>query len=624
MKMNGYSRLFVLLLGLLLLFGISGCLTTQKKVAEKQPVDEVPFEVYQCSLSSDKKTYIRCERLGTGSPRTAVLFIGSMVGNEPAGTPLLRDLSSFLRQNIRLTEGRRIILVPLLNPYGVENDIRENANGVYINGNFASESSELETILVKKLIYEHNPRLIVSIRQLGIIDPDGPPESKAIAETMARYCNLPIVDKHTTKGSLGYYAGDQKGIPVVTFGLPRNAERRATDRLCGQYIKPLIAAALYPTELSSVSYEEPSCLTVAANDTDNMEEHQQSNVASYDQKPTDWDTMAETPDAQSATDTTSVNASSSQSPDDEIESDHQVTVTDEKETESASHSPGKGESPPVDAAPIIKTATEMFQAGRYAEAQDEFRKALAVDTECGECGDYITKSKTAADLIEQGNAHLEAQRFEEAVNALNGVLSLNPLDAKAKRLLGKARYGWALDLFENGEYDPSKRLFEIVKANHPEACPDCPEHRLRIEKRQFDDLLNRGIDLYNASRYREAVQILEQATELAPDSKEAREYLSKAHFQLAVEFCRKKDPMAAKHLSAFRKVTDCQSCQAMEGALKKEYAQKGERAFYNDKYSEAISLWELVRCLDPDYPEIETNIKAAQKIRNMTNGGERE
>ncbi len=193
--------------------------------------------------------------LGQG---TDVIFILAAIhGNERAGIPLVHRLDRYLQQNPQLLERRRVVLLPISNPDGVARNSRYNASGVDLNRNFATANrinssrfgrrplSEPETRVIEQLIRQYAPDRIVSIHQpLACIDYDGP--SRALANRMARYCNLPPKKIGAKPGSLGSYAGVTLGIPTITLELPRTADRFNSERLWQQYGPALVAAVAYP------------------------------------------------------------------------------------------------------------------------------------------------------------------------------------------------------------------------------------------------------------------------------------------------------------------------------------------------------------------------------------------
>ncbi len=187
---------------------------------------------------------IGCEVYGEG-PDT-VLFIASIHGNEPAGTPLLNALAERLKSNGLSLGDKRVVLIPISNPDGYERKRRHNANGVDLNRNFPAENfrakrrhgnkplSQPESKAIFDAIERFRPGCIISIHQdKACIDYDGPAEE--LARSMARSGNLKLKRLGALPGSLGSYAGNQLGIPVVTIELPGGLQGLNEDALWSRY-----------------------------------------------------------------------------------------------------------------------------------------------------------------------------------------------------------------------------------------------------------------------------------------------------------------------------------------------------------------------------------------------------
>jgi hypothetical protein len=119
---------------------------------------------------------------GTGSKK--ILFFGSMHGSEANTKNTLSKLISDLETNsARIPSDKTIIVITTLNPDGVANRTRFNANGVDLNRNFNASDwvsgtyfqsnfyptgggiipfSEPETIAIKNLVMRENPYLTIS------------------------------------------------------------------------------------------------------------------------------------------------------------------------------------------------------------------------------------------------------------------------------------------------------------------------------------------------------------------------------------------------------------------------------------------------------------------------------
>lgn len=193
--------------------------------------------------------------LGKGSDVTFI--IAGIHGDEPAGTPLVNYLAEYLNNNPNLITGRKVVILPVANPDGLAAGIRFNENKVDLNRNFHAENrindpnfgpsalSEPESHIIYTLINQFKPARIVSIHQpYACIDYDGPGQD--LAQAMALYCDLPVEKLGALPGSLGSYAGEELGIPIITFEMRENDSNLNTQLLWQKYGKALLAAIIYP------------------------------------------------------------------------------------------------------------------------------------------------------------------------------------------------------------------------------------------------------------------------------------------------------------------------------------------------------------------------------------------
>lgn len=193
---------------------------------------------------------IHWQRLGTGPDVT--LIIATIHGNESAGTPLLERLEKELVASPSLLEGRTVALVPVANPDGYANGSRFNAHGVDLNRDFPAENfkrashrgdeplSQPESRALASLIARLSPDRIISIHQpLSCVDYDGP--ARALASAIAAGGPLKVRRLGGRGGSLGSYAGQTLGIPIITLELPGGVERRDADALWLAYGPMLLA-----------------------------------------------------------------------------------------------------------------------------------------------------------------------------------------------------------------------------------------------------------------------------------------------------------------------------------------------------------------------------------------------
>jgi len=202
------------------------------------------FPIYQRDVSSPAAA--------DGKPLPRVLVLGGIHGDELSSSSLAFHWISLARSTAGGMDWR---FVPALNPDGLlqPKPSRTNARGVDLNRNFptprwAQEApqywvqrterdprrwpgpaaeSEPETRFVLQTIAQWKPDLIVSIHApYGVLDYDGP---RIPPERLGRL----FLDRvGVFPGSLGYFGGVQKGVPVVTIELtssssaPNEAETR--------------------------------------------------------------------------------------------------------------------------------------------------------------------------------------------------------------------------------------------------------------------------------------------------------------------------------------------------------------------------------------------------------------
>jgi murein peptide amidase A len=117
---------------------------------------------------------IRAYRLGEPGSRVTAVVLGSMHGNETAGTRMVRAL-----RNGRPVTGVDLWVVPTINPDGAARGTRGNARGVDLNRNFGHDwapltgsyysgtgpFSEPESRALKRFLDRVDPKLVVSFHQ---------------------------------------------------------------------------------------------------------------------------------------------------------------------------------------------------------------------------------------------------------------------------------------------------------------------------------------------------------------------------------------------------------------------------------------------------------------------------
>ena len=167
-----------------------------------------------------------------------VLIIGVFHGDEPQGKYLIEE---YIERG-RVTNKNNLLFIPCLNPDGLQNNTRTNANGVDLNRNFPtlnwgedtiaagdnpsnyyggpSAASEIETQFLIDTIEKYAPKLILTLHApYKIVNYDGPAEG--VAKKISKIINYSVEASigYPTPGSFGTYCGVERNIPTITLEL---------------------------------------------------------------------------------------------------------------------------------------------------------------------------------------------------------------------------------------------------------------------------------------------------------------------------------------------------------------------------------------------------------------------
>jgi len=145
-------------------------------------------------------------------------------------------------------------------------------------------------------------------------------------------------------------------------------------------------------------------------------------------------------------------------------------------------------------------------------------------------------AQRARDHIAQGREHLQAQRFEQAIESFQAALALEPRNRDAPALLQQAQQGLTTRLFNEAERLRRENKFEEAIASYDRALqaapPDFAIRNIQNGKTQAQEGLQRQIQrqreervaqIYNeaerlrrANNFEEAIAMYDQALEAAP------------------------------------------------------------------------------------------------------------
>jgi murein peptide amidase A len=177
-----------------------------------------------------------------GDGPDATLILAAIHGNEGTSATVARRLIEHLRTHPEAVNGRTVAVVPVANPDGLGRRLRTNKNLVDLNRNFPAANwartrkgqyfggeraaSEPETVAVLAAIERVQPVRIISIHSMDkpCNNYDGP--ARDLAELMKRRNGYVVKDNigYPTPGSLGSWAGIDRGIPIITLELPRSTQ----------------------------------------------------------------------------------------------------------------------------------------------------------------------------------------------------------------------------------------------------------------------------------------------------------------------------------------------------------------------------------------------------------------
>lgn len=206
----------------------------------------------------------------------------------------------------------------------------------------------------------------------------------------------------------------------------------------------------------------------------------------------------------------------------------------------------------------IAAGSAALQKGDYAEAERDFRSALASDP-----NSIPILNNLAISIARQ-------QREKEAIALYEGALHLKPDDSVTQRNLGVA-------YFRDGQYKLALPLLETFAK----------------ESQNYQALDLTGLDLFALDRYEEAAQYLEAAHKLQPSDLQTLDMLGKAY-------------MRAKNYSGATEVFS----QIMAINPNSAEAHVMLAMAYDKSYREddAIKELEAARAVDPHYPGLHTGL----------------
>jgi len=210
-------------------------------------------------------------------------------------------------------------------------------------------------------------------------------------------------------------------------------------------------------------------------------------------------------------------------------------------------------------------------------------------------------------------------KYEDAIFELNKAVEAKPNDQQTRTYLAKAYLEAGKALFDQKDFNAAREAFESSKQYNPQ-CALCAEY---IDKaRTGPALIHRanGIESLNRNDFALAIAEFEKFLLAKPGDPEGRSFLSRAYFQKALIDYNKGEFLAAKRgfESALNNDSRCEKCASYVNqsliSFKDVHYNKGVVYYGKQQLAEAVSEWEMVYDLDPDYKDVEQNLKKAKDL----------
>lgn len=216
---------------------LSGCATSPQPAGTEAWFPGDPGLPWRAVGTSVEGRAVYAAEFGSG-PEITLVFAG-FHGNEKTAIDVLLAFCAELRWHGPLLEGRRVVVVPVLNPDGYVAGTRHNARKVDLNRNFPTKdwgaanlrkkdapgpapASEPETRAAIALVERLRPAKIVSLHDPYRVNNFDGAQSEELAKAMAQFNGYPVKASigYPTPGSFGTWAGVERGIGMVTLEIP--------------------------------------------------------------------------------------------------------------------------------------------------------------------------------------------------------------------------------------------------------------------------------------------------------------------------------------------------------------------------------------------------------------------
>ncbi len=287
----------------------------------------------------------------------------------------------------------------------------------------------------------------------------------------------------------------------------------------------------------------------------------------------------------------------------------------------------------------------LFSQEEYKQSRQDFMSVLQLDPENSSARDYIEKIddkinekkryeqrlREAETFYASGIRYLREYKYDEARDDLENVLSLieNYRDtkerlasipglkaeydrrAREKKLrqideefqngliaLAESRYQDAISAFENTlKLDPGNKLAPVYIQRAKDAQKLVEEEIVDDNSPYYDvvnSLIVSGTQLYDSGKYTESQNRWEQILQLFPSNRIANEYMFKCELKLKPE---------------------------QREIMLKKLVNEGEAFLKKREYRNAYRKFELVKSIDPDYPDLKSLLARSERAQTYSSRG---
>jgi len=233
---------------------------------------------------------------------------------------------------------------------------------------------------------------------------------------------------------------------------------------------------------------------------------------------------------------------------------------------------------------LKRLGKESFARGNFSESVKFYEEILLIFPFNEEARINLTKAlnktdpalarEILANIYNEANDLVRRKKQREALVKLKLILEVDPENVQAKNLLNR---------IEN-ERKEEKRAVSA-------------EDRQRAQS-----LYEEGVELYRTEKLEDAVRVWKEAVGLNPEFVDARVFLSRAESTLRT----------LKSVESGGGGTQTAMDDELRIKLKKHYLD-GINYYMSGMYREAISEWEEVIKIDPEFESVQMNIERAKK-----------